>query len=870
MADFDTEYERAKRGVSQQATQARADIEKQYTGQRKSAEEQAATARAEVSKQAEADRTSIRNKISQAEVLLQRNLQEARGRQSLVRRQRAIGGKYSKITLPDVSSLEQSQRELVKLRESVNKAEASDLSNIQRQADDILADLSRQKEAAISSISKQEAEALQNITLQYLSAKATEAYNESIRKAADTIQKALESVTQGEAKVEQPALQKVTTETVSWGDDFIQLPPTKEQIEALGAQNRWEGEVAVVNPDGTSAIIYPSYAAANGEIERQPGNELKTDADIKEQMQYSGLTGLSQADLKAEYEKQQKLPIWQQQLFSEGSPITGIASLIGIVGSIVAPENKATKAIEEWLSKMPSYSVIYDKERDKYSLLLTGVAPGISPAQGSIGIARIAPFLKKTSKGVVTITKSADDVGMGEAQFARFLKARVLNNKLTPEAFKAMDTAWKVQASTFEMYPIKPVPTKPVTSTFEMYPIKPVPTKPIKTISQPISQPLQKAAQEAEAARLARVRKNWPDTKRRWVEQMEEVVKQQEVTKRAAEKSNAAQIVKEAERIYEQTNKAVNEIIASTQFGKAEVSSQLLKALPTGKQLITAISLNPQAIAKALSTANAETKSIVENNLSTELVKALRQGNATKAQELAATQMQTNTQAANITSSATQLANQLKLQGATQTQVQNKVETFVANEIKAQSVPQVKTQLKLIMPTIVNTALQSKEQTITKTKSITPTPTKPEKPSKGKVPIPIILPGGNGKAEIKLTAKQAQGIVAWKQGFVYILKYPDASGKYPDKNTYHSRKPIGNVKYEKGIGSAARSIIARYGAIPEDIKFDMGIQDVVIGKTLAGRKPRIEFELDKRLAKSSRRKVHTQTKTSQPSLSGTK
>lgn len=154
----------------------------------------------------------------------------------------------------------------------------------------------------------------------------------------------------------------------------------------------------------------------------------------------------------------------------------------------------------------------------------------------------------------------------------------------------------------------------------------------------------------------------------------------------------------------------------------------------------------------------------------------------------------------------------------------------------------------------------------------------------GKVPerVPIIPPKitttiielPDGK-KLELTQAQTIGSIAWKQGKLkvkggklkplYIMKYPDESGQYPVKNTIYTFDPIEGVKYAEGIGSVAKSIIKKYGEIPIDLKFDMGIQDVEISKdkTSGIQKPKIKFRLDPRFQRHYRKQVETT-----PSLGG--
>jgi hypothetical protein len=104
--------------------------------------------------------------------------------------------------------------------------------------------------------------------------------------------------------------------------------------------------------------------------------------------------------------------------------------------------------------------------------------------------------------------------------------------------------------------------------------------------------------------------------------------------------------------------------------------------------------------------------------------------------------------------------------------------------------------------------------------------------------IPIIGKGG----EIKyLTDPQRNGLVAWKQGFIYIAIYPP----YDEPQTLYSREPIEGVKYEKDVGSAARSLISKGGKIPDHIYKDMGIVDITISRTKNEVKPEITYRLDR-------------------------
>ena len=70
--------------------------------------------------------------------------------------------------------------------------------------------------------------------------------------------------------------------------------------------------------------------------------------------------------------------------------------------------------------------------------------------------------------------------------------------------------------------------------------------------------------------------------------------------------------------------------------------------------------------------------------------------------------------------------------------------------------------------------------------------------------------------------------------------------------------PLEGVKYFSGLGSVARSIIAKHGYVPPEVLRDMGIMDVIIRTPWEKKsKPKIFFKRD----------IHQRTKTT-PGISG--
>jgi hypothetical protein len=103
-----------------------------------------------------------------------------------------------------------------------------------------------------------------------------------------------------------------------------------------------------------------------------------------------------------------------------------------------------------------------------------------------------------------------------------------------------------------------------------------------------------------------------------------------------------------------------------------------------------------------------------------------------------------------------------------------------------------------------------------------------------------IIKNIENETDTKLSKKQIEGAVAWKQGLFYRLHYPPF-GKI-DKIV--TREPIPGVPYHEGIGSAAKSIVALYGEIPQDIRLDMGIVDIDISKRKNLKQPELKFKAD--------------------------
>jgi hypothetical protein len=111
-----------------------------------------------------------------------------------------------------------------------------------------------------------------------------------------------------------------------------------------------------------------------------------------------------------------------------------------------------------------------------------------------------------------------------------------------------------------------------------------------------------------------------------------------------------------------------------------------------------------------------------------------------------------------------------------------------------------------------------------------------------KTPPPKITFRQNGIKEYGLDRKKMESAIAWKQGFIYKLWYQP----YGQNDVINTRKPIPGVIYYEGAGSAAKSLISKFGDIPPHIKRDMGVVDIDVFRTSNEHKPRIEFKPDRK------------------------
>ena len=142
------------------------------------------------------------------------------------------------------------------------------------------------------------------------------------------------------------------------------------------------------------------------------------------------------------------------------------------------------------------------------------------------------------------------------------------------------------------------------------------------------------------------------------------------------------------------------------------------------------------------------------------------------------------------------------------------------------------------------------------TTGITVPPTTPTKlPTEKTTPKPR-QPAQIDKVK-ELVKRGGEGLVAWKQGFVYRVWYPPWS----QTDMLVTRKPVEGVTYAKGLRSAYDSIVRRGGYIPPVLTRDMGIYTVQVRTMGDQRRPELQFRRDTKDTYKGKRKVAKMPKT---------
>lgn len=185
-----------------------------------------------------------------------------------------------------------------------------------------------------------------------------------------------------------------------------------------------------------------------------------------------------------------------------------------------------------------------------------------------------------------------------------------------------------------------------------------------------------------------------------------------------------------------------------------------------------------------------------------------------------------------------------------QTQARSMIQEAVKSVVKAIPQSAVKSAVSPFTKAITNSATKLYSQLSTAvepliklqagaaTKAATRVKTKAGAEVLAGLPLPVLtvkLPDGTSRS---LSKEELEGSISWKQGFIYILRFPP----FKPKDVAYSKKPFPGVKVYKGARSAYKSIIKRGGKVPSRLAYDMGIMDISIITT--GGKPKLKFKRD--------------------------
>jgi hypothetical protein len=563
-----------------------------------------------------------------------------------------------------------------------------------------------------------------------------------------------------------PEQQKVLGVKVIYGEPVEMHPPAYQQ-NYLPAE---------VSHQTAAEVINNVWQAVTPWAEEKGETFLDTVKDLP-QAWINAQTPPKQADLAKVYAAESESPFWYKAIF----------------GHSVEKNNDGT-----------------------YSQVVQGELPMVSPAMFGLGAAKTA---FKSVKPLLTVAPA--EIGMADAQYLRFLNARISNPNLSAEGFKALDgllsDAVKSGGSTFAKQ-------QAISMGYKL---------------SGVLQPGEEAAEIASGVSRVVKGSKIVDTAidpyamggrvptANWYQEVLATIK---ADKPAIQ--TAAKIEQSLSKVVQTVN---NSTLTATQtarvlIDRGAVSAALATKTAATLQLLEAVS--PALREAALVSVSEKVSDAITSGKSEATIQKIAQAEVVSITK-AANKVAANSKTAIDLQPVTKAAIKSVSQTVPETQAQIRTDTELKQQTKTQT--KTETQVKTSPKTVTETVTKAK---IGKTtgKEIEP----PVRPPTTKIPVFVLkLPGAGGEV-LKLTAKEHAGIVAWRQGIFYIMKWEP----YHKAHTRYTREAIPGVAYHDGIGSAAKSIVALRGEIPENIRFDMGIQDVNIFRGTGGR-PDIAFKLDR-------------------------
>lgn len=440
-----------------------------------------------------------------------------------------------------------------------------------------------------------------------------------------------------------------------------------------------------------------------------------------------------------------------------------------------------------WAKLLSGPTVSYDSKTGLYSPILAGVPPDAIPA------GKIRKVAQTTTQKILK-TLAPQDVGMGPAQYKRFITARGRNPSLSPDAFKAKEAVAATQKANVKVNwnqvsnEVRKAKEAKRLQEIIAAPKKPTVTRiPAKKRPPARLSPQDRQNAERQATRVAaNIRKrreliekyNWPRTAQE--------VKDQ-ARKKALERAKATPRV------------GAIPIPMPTPNGKRETENQLSRWAKA----------NPTTAAREIADTNMGTVMAVA--APAEFQQIVRKASpAARTQVLAAVSTEVKE----------------AVQTGTATEVQQAAETAIKEQTK-----QAQKQATAVKEAVKQAAKIAVKRPPTKAPTKPPTakrPTKraPRKPTERKVKKPgkvnIVFRGNKSKT---LSDKDIMGAVAWRQGIVYVVLL---SPYHQDDLWFSAKKPTG-VRVAKDQRGAYKTIQAIGGKIPAgDKTVRLGFQTITI------------------------------------------
>jgi hypothetical protein len=872
---------------------ASADVEKQYGQAVGTAETQAAEAVTKTKTEAEANRTKIRKNIGTAETQIQSVLNAAREAQQKAQRRQAIGLTVQKVKMPDTSLLATYQTDLIRLRGELNTAEGQALVDIAKQVEAIKADLKNQRQSALEKIGQvvssnveainkayqaaeaqetaqsyiqkqqadyqaqqiQQASAFQisavklntgeyvdagifndlNLAQQnYLVANGIDKYNKRMAEYASNV-----TVTQSVTPVTQP----VTTPTDMWAqklptseyDEFTQpTEPTQEQLKALGIQG-WVEAPPVVN---VNPPAYPEGGFFNAKPKTYEFKEMLT-IDQKKQLGVMASTGLAITIVPEAGGFD--IPIEAVITGAVLAGATGVALYnnrealqhnIGVLGNLVADKQADWQSFANGMWVDANQQVHGFDERTKIWIetelqpwWLKNIAPKLQDMSKT-------GFPLEETKATIFRNLKTDPIPVPKGVNLEMprIEDYIYVNPL-PQAKKAADDVlMAVAAAGAALY-------NSVNATKQATEIMPISVTERNAMFDDINKMLAEANKgNIEAAKV------WADNMARMMGEVQaEAGSQIDILTR-----HATAALNEAWQRMATLAEAKTSYVVSlnpTPVNSTSIDNKVIAAV-AGYQLAVTAAQNRNELA-----VSANTKTDIDTYTGQAIMdnyNAIDTGVSTQTKPVTTTKLMVDTivAVANNVMTSTGIKTDIKSETATQAVVVPLAKAIARVVPNTLTQTQTQTAIQTAVDTLTRTQVKVNTQEATRTAVREAEATRTAELS-DTLSIPkIILPLPDG-GSVELTQEQFDGIVAWKQGFIYIVKYPN----YDKAHTIHTRTPIAGVKYYSGIGSAVKSFIIKNGSLPHDLKFSMGIQDV----TISANKPRSEM-LDFTLNKNYRMK----------------